>query len=95
MKLPLSFESSTTGSELRRILPQAVGFLPFSDQGDCFVHHDGARSWRIGMTPLAVKTLGLISWRPMRIDFSFEGFAPEQIDAFMQRFELYFRRGGG
>jgi len=95
MRLPLSFEASITRDEFLRLLPAAVGGLPYITSGDSFVHRADGRSWCIRLTPLPEKALGLIRWRPMRLDFSFEAYDPAEIASFMARFELYFRRGGG
>ena len=95
MKLPLSFESTISREDVLRLLPAAVGGLPFIDSGEEFVHRADGRGWRIRLTPLPERALGLIRWRPMRLDFSFEAYDPAEIDSFMARFELHFRRGGG
>ena len=56
---------------------------------------DGARSWRIGVEPLPLLRLGLVRLERHQIDFDFDGYSPKEIDEFMARFEMYFRRGGG
>lgn len=95
MKLPQSFEASISRAELLRLLPAAVGGLTFIDSGESFTHRADGRSWRIRMTPLPERVLGLLRWRPLRLDFSFEGYDPAEIESFMARFELHFWRGGG
>lgn len=95
MKLPQSFETWTTRADLLRLLPAAVGGLPFIDSGESFNHTADGRSWRIRVTPLPERALGLIRLRPLRLDFSFEAYEPDEVESFMARFELYFRRGGG
>ncbi len=95
MKLPLSFETALSREDLLRLLPEAVGGTSFTDNGDGFRHSADGRGWRICLTPLPERALGLFRWRPLRLDFCFEGFQPAEIESFMARFELYFWRGGG
>ena len=95
MKLPLRFETTTTRAEFVRVLPAAVGHADFVEEDDAFVHREGARQWRIRFAPLAELRLGLIRLERYQVEFEFEGYGAEEIAAFMQRFELHFRRGGG
>lgn len=95
MKLPRRFEMTTTRTDFLRLLPAAVGHVAFAAEGDAFVHRDGAREWRIGLQPLPDLRIGLIRLQRYRVDFSFAGWSEAAIDAFMARFELHFRRGGG
>jgi hypothetical protein len=95
MKLPLTFEMTTTRAELRRLLPAAVNHVPFVEEDGAFVHREGARSWRIRIEPLPQLRVGAVRLERYRIDFDFSGFAAGEIEDFMARFELHFRRGGG
>lgn len=95
MKLPPRFEMTITRADFRRLLPAAVNHVPFVEEDAAFVHRDGARSWRIGVEPLPLLRLGLIRLERHQIDFDFDGYSPKEIDEFMARFEMYFRRGGG
>ena len=95
MKLPLSFEMTTTLEDFRRLLPAAVGYVPFVEEGSAFVHHEGKRGWRIALTPLPKLKAGLMRLERHRLDFQFEGYTEAEVAAFMKRFEMYFRRGGG
>lgn len=95
MKLPLTFEITTTLADIRRLLPAAVGHVPFVEEDGAFVHREGARSWRIGMETLPQLQAGALRLERQRLNFRFSGFSSEEIEAFMQRFEMYFRRGGG
>jgi hypothetical protein len=95
MKLPHTFEMTTTRAELRRLLPAAVNHVPFVEEEGAFVHREGARSWRIGVKPLPQLRVGAVRLERYRIDFDFSGFAAGEIEDFMARFEMYFRRGGG
>ncbi len=95
MKLSLRLEMTTTRADFLRLLPAAVNHVAFSEEGDAFVHCDGVRGWRIGLQPLPQLRIGVVRLDRHRVDFEFTGYSTAEIDAFMARFELYFRRGGG
>ena len=95
MKLPLRFGMSTTRADFRRLLPAAVNYAPFVEDVAAFIYREGKRSWRIGFTPLPLLQLGLIRLERHQLDFAFTGYSEKEIEAFMTRFEMYFRRGGG
>ena len=95
MKLPLRFEMTTTRADFRRLLPAAVNHAPFVEEDEAFVHRDGERGWRIGLASLPKLEIGLIRLERHRVDFDFDGYSLKEIDEFMARFEMYFRRGGG
>lgn len=95
MKLPLHFEMTMTRADFRRLLPAAVNHVPFVEEDGAFVHREGARSWRITVESLPQLRLGLIRLERYRLDFDFAGYSTREIEDFMARFEIYFRRGGG
>jgi len=95
MKLPLRFDMSITRADFRRLLPAAVNHVPFVEEDGAFMHRDGERGWRIGMELLPQLRLGLIRLERHRISFEFAGYSAGEIEGFMARFEVYFRRGGG
>ena len=95
MKLPLSFEMTTTLMDFRRRLPAAVGDVPFVEEGGTFVHREGGRSWRIALESLPQLRAGLMRLERQRLDFEFNGYSAGEVDEFMARFEMHFRRGGG
>ena len=95
MKLPMTFEMTTTLEEFRRRLPAAVGDDPFVEVDGAFVHREGGRGWRIGVEPLPRLKAGLIALERHRVGFQFSGYSEREIEEFMARFELHFRRGGG
>ena len=95
MKLPLVIEMTTSLADLRRLLPAAVGHEPFVEEDGAFVHREGGRGWRIGVSPLPALKAGLMRLERQRLEFRFDGYSDDEIEAFMRRFEVYFRRGGG
>lgn len=95
MKLPLSIEMTVTRADFLRLLPAAVSGVVFVEERAAFLHRDRHRSWRIAFEPLPEMRIGLIRLERHRIGFQFEGYAEDEIEVFMARFELHFRRGGG
>lgn len=95
MKLPQCVEMTVTRAEFLRLLPAAVGGAAYVEGTDGFLHREPGRSWRIGFTALPELRIGLVRLARHRVEFEFEGYAVDEIDAFMARFELYTRRGGG
>ena len=95
MKLPRRIDMTTTRAEIRRLLPAAVEHAPFVEEEAAFVHRGAGRSWRIAVTPLPRLEIGLIRLERQRLEFEFNGYSEAEIDAFLSRFEVYFRRGGG
>lgn len=84
-----------TREEFLRLLPAAVGGVPFASFGSVFGHEDGRCGWRITLTPLPDLTHGLIRLERQRVVFDFRGYPADEIAAFFRRFDLYFARGGG
>lgn len=95
MKLPLTFEMTTTLADFRRLLPAAVGHVPFVEEDGAFARREGERGWRIGVASLPHLQAGLMRLERHRLDFQFSGYSEREIEAFMARFEMVFRRGGG
>lgn len=95
MKLPLSFEMTVTQADFLRLLPAAVGGEAFVEETGVFHHREPQRAWRIEFEPLPELRIGLIRLERHRVGLAFEGYREAEIEAFMARFELHFRRGGG
>lgn len=86
---------SISRAEFERCLPQAVGGVAYGKEGDEYRHDDGERAWRLRLTPLPEHRVALLVLPRHRVEFFFQGYSPEAQAAFLQRFALYFRRGGG
>ncbi len=95
MRRPLCFEMSITRDDFLRLLPAAVNHAPFSVEGERIEHRDADRSWRIRLAALPDLRIGLVRLERHQVVLSLAGYGEEEADAFMRRFELYFRRGGG
>jgi hypothetical protein len=90
-----SFEMSISKEEFRRLLPRAMEGSDFVEAENAFVHSEGGRSWRISLRPLQELGLGAIRLERQAVEWNFSGYAEEEIEALVGRFELHFRRGGG
>ena len=86
---------TATRADFVRLLPAAVDHVPFVELDGAFVHREGKRSWHMGVAPLPQLRIGLIRLERQRVSFEFTGYSDAEIEAFMTRFEMYFRRGGG
>ena len=95
MKLPRRLVMTITREDFLRLLPAAVNHVAFADEGAAFVHCEDSRGWRIGFRDLPPLRVGQVRLERHQVDFDFSGYSTAEIDAFMARFELYFRRGGG
>jgi len=95
MKLPLRFEMSIARADFRRLLPAAVNHVAFAEEDGVYTYSEGGRGWRIRMQSLPPLRLGLIRLERYQIDFGFTAYSAKEIEDFMARFEMYFRRGGG
>ena len=91
----LTFEISLTRADFQRLLPAAVGGDRFVDGGRVFRHEEEQRSWCISFDPLPELKLGTVRLERHQLTFVFDGYTEDEIERFMVRFELYFRRGGG
>ncbi len=99
MKLPQAFEMTISRADFVRLLPAAVGHQPFDETVNVFsgIEHQpaGARGWKIELLPLPALRIGAIHLERHRVQINFDGYAEADVAAFLTRFELYFRRGGG
>ena len=90
-----SRESGLTHAEFFRSLPAALDHHPFSVDGDRVVVDYGDRRITIVLGPQQVRRIAMLEIPYTILHFSFDGFSPAQRTEFMDRFNLYFRRGGG
>ena len=95
MRLPPCFDMTITRADFRRLLPAAVAGAGFVEEGEAFVHRNGARGWRIELAPLPALGIGAIRLERHRVRIEFRAHSAQEIEAFMERFEMHFRRGGG
>jgi hypothetical protein len=78
-----------------RVLPGAVGGGTCRREEDGFSGEAGAGRWRIRLSALPAFHLGPVALERLRVDLELEGFSAPQAEAFIDRFQVYFQRGGG
>ncbi len=86
---------SISREEFLRILPGAVAGADFLVSGPLVVCAADPCSWRIELTPMPELRVGLLALKRQRVTIAFKGCSAAQRAAFLARFELHFRRGGG
>lgn len=86
---------SITRAEFLSRLPSAVGGEAYAEEGAALVHREPGRSWTIVLEPLPELRIALLRMERWRVRLRFDNYAAEEIQRFLQRFHLYFRRGGG
>jgi len=93
--LALCQEMSISRAAFLRCLPAAVGGVAFIDAGTDIRYRDGGKGWRIAITPMPDIVLGAIRLPRQRVEIFLTGYDAASTRRFLDRFELYFRRGGG
>ncbi|MDH3693508.1 MAG: hypothetical protein OER96_02925 [Gammaproteobacteria bacterium] len=88
-------EFGLTHAEFFRSLPSAIENHPYRVEGRCVTMDYDDRSVEIELGAQQVRKIALLEIPFTNLSFTFKGFELQDIDAFMQRFNLYFRRGGG
>jgi hypothetical protein len=69
--------------------------------GDVQMQHRGnfvtprERRWSLSLQDPRERRLGSLRLPIVDVELTFEGYASDEIDAFMARFRAHFRRGGG
>jgi hypothetical protein len=78
-----------------RSLPGAVGHVAFDACGPDIRFADRGRGWRIALVALPDLEIGMIRLPRQRVEIFLTGYDEDAARRFIDRFELYFRRGGG
>ena len=86
---------SISREEFLRTLPAALGTPDFAVEGNEVSIVTGARSLSIEFTDEPSLRVGSLTLPVARIELRFEGYNEEEIAQAAERFDLYFRRGGG
>lgn len=90
--LPRRFETTASRAEFLRLLQEALGDEAFVGDGELLV---GASGWRMRVTPLPPCSFGGVELERLRVEAEFPGWQEADADRFMQRFALFYQRGGG
>ena len=93
--LALAQEMTIARDEFLRSLPAAVAGAAFVVEGRDIRPVEPGQGWRIVLEPLPDLCLGAIRLARHRVAIHLAGRDEVQTRRFLERFELYFRRGGG
>jgi hypothetical protein len=91
----LEREMGCTRAELLRWLPAATGHAPARLEGGERVLSVGPGEVRLAVEEAPPRRIASVSLPVLRVRFRFVGLDPAARDAFLARFDLYTRRGGG
>ncbi len=84
-----------THADFFRRLPSAVNFAPLTVRGARADIEVQAGTVSISLGAEQRRTIALLSLPKTVVYFCFRGLSRAEVDVFMHRFELYYRRGGG
>ena len=81
--------------EFFRTLPAALGDWPFQVERTRVTVGEGGRGGIIELGPQRERRIASLSLPATRVSFRFSGLSEDEVGRLMQRFDLYFQRGGG
>lgn len=90
-----SREMGVTHAEFFKSLPAAIEYRDYSVAGSLVTIAFEGRQVEITLGVQQVRRIALLEIPYVAVDFCFKDFSEEQMNTFMDRFNLYFRRGGG
>jgi hypothetical protein len=94
-EISFSREMGIGHAEFLRTLPRAVAGLPYTVEDDTVILDDGGRRLRISLSPRGERVVGSVRLPTSVVSFKFSGYTRGEVERFMNRFDLYFHRGGG
>jgi hypothetical protein len=91
----LEREMGCTREDLLRWLPGATGHAPARVEGDAIFLSVAGGEVRITTQVRPPRRIALVSLPVLAVSFRFDGLDAAAREAFLARFDLYTRRGGG
>ena len=91
----ITHEMGLTPADFFHTLPQALGEQPFRISGSVVTLSKEQCRLTIQLVPQAERRLGRLFLPVTQVRLEFDGYTPEEINRFMERFWRYFHRGGG
>jgi len=88
-------ELSITRPEFLRVLPAALGGMPFHERDSGIEAGDGSRQVGIEFLRSGTRMLGSLSLPTLVVIMELRGFTEAERTAFLRRFDQAFQRGGG
>lgn len=93
--ITFSRQMGITHAEFYRLLPVALGECKYARMDNGVTIDDEQGQLMIQLGPQAERVIGSMRVPVTCMTFSFSGYTPSQVEAFMGRFERSFQRGGG
>ncbi len=93
--IEFSREMGITHVDFFRRLPAAINFTSHQVSGSATEFTVGGGSLHISLGPELRRKIALLSLPKTMVYFRFRKVSQAEVDEFMRRFELYYRRGGG
>lgn len=87
-------DMALTWADLLRLLPGAVGALPWRAEADT-IRIGEASGVDLHIAPLPPRRFGPVEIPRLRVSFAFRGWDEAERSAFLARFDRAFQRGGG
>ncbi|HEY5790010.1 MAG TPA: hypothetical protein VIX81_05250 [Gammaproteobacteria bacterium] len=91
----LEREMGIDHADFRRLLPHALGQLRWRGGETRFSIAVGAGEVTIELGPERVRRIALLELPVTPVRFAWEGLAEGEFERFLERFDHYYRRGGG
>ena len=88
-------EMGLTREEFYKSLPQAIAHHEFTVTNGVVRIEFGNRAVTIELGQERTRSIALLKLPYIEVSFTFVGFSVQERERFMERFNLYFRRGGG
>jgi hypothetical protein len=93
--MSIRWEMTISRAEFLRTLPAAVAGAQFRVEDDVVRSGDTDRGWQVRIAALPALRIGSLALERHEVEISFDGYSSEEERAFLERFHLCFRRGGG
>ncbi|NCF09657.1 MAG: hypothetical protein GWP66_03145 [Gammaproteobacteria bacterium] len=91
----LEREMGLAHADFWRLLPQALGDLAWRAEGDRVRVEHGTGWIEIALGVEGERRIALMTIPVTEVTMRWEGVSRERFDAFLARFDSYYRRGGG
>lgn len=89
-------DMSMSHADFHRIFPRVAGNAPWRRSGNVVsLSEIEGGTLRITLEPEGVRRIANLQLPRTILELRFEGYAPGDVDAFLERFDRSFRRGGG
>lgn len=93
--MKLEKEMAYNRADFLRILPRALDSDTYVVDGQVITLTDADKVFRITHKDLEDRVLGGIRIPRAQVTLTFEGYAPDEAEQALKRFERYYHRGGG